>query len=67
MAYGFFCIVVGTELVFSGAYWWARVLGGLAALAGLFMMAGEEKTGKKTKVTMLEIGRELLRRTRNEK
>lgn len=62
MAYGIFCTIVSAELVFEGPYWWAQVLGGMAALAGLFMMAGEEKTGKKTKVTMLEIGRELLRR-----
>lgn len=67
MAYGIFCAIVGAELVFSAPYWWLQVLGGLAALTGLFMMAGEEKTGKKAKVTMLEIGRELLRRTRNEK
>lgn len=62
MAYGIFCIVVGTELVFSGAYWWARVLGGLAALAGLFMMAGEEKTGKKSMVALLQMCREIWRR-----
>ena len=67
MAYGIFCTIVGAELVFAGPYWWVRVIGGLAALAGLFMMAGEEKTGKKTNVTVLEISRELLRRTRNEK
>ena len=62
MAYGIFCTILGAELVFEGSYWWLKVLGGLAALAGLFMMAGEEKTGKKSTVTMLEIGRELLRR-----
>ena len=62
MAYGFFCIVVGTELVFAGPYWWVRVIGGLAALAGLFMMAGEEKTMKKSVVTLLQVCREIWRR-----
>ena len=62
MAYGIFCAIVGAELVFSAPYWWLQVLGGLAALAGLFMMAGEEKTAKKSQVTLLAVGRELLRR-----
>lgn len=62
MAYGIFCTILGAELVFEGPYWWARVIGGLAALAGLFMMAGEEKTGKKSAVTMLTAIEELLRR-----
>ena len=63
MAYGIFCAIVGAELMFSAPCWWLKAIGGLSALAGLFMMAGEEKTGKKTKVTLLEIGKELLRRT----
>ena len=62
MAYGFFCLIVGTELVFSAPYWWLQVIGGMAAFAGLFMMVGEEKVMKKSRVTMLEIGREFLRR-----
>ena len=62
MAYGIWCAIVGTELMFSGYHWALKILGGLAAVAGLLMMAGEEKVDKKTKVTMLEIGRELLRR-----
>ena len=67
MAYGIWFTIMGAGLLFSSPHWWLQVIGGVVSVAGLLMMAGKEKTGKKSAVTMLEIGRELLRRTRKEK
>lgn len=62
MAYGIWCTIIGSEVLLSAPNWWLKTLGGLAVAVGLLIMAGEEKVDKKTKITLLEIGRELLRR-----
>lgn len=63
MSYGIWCTVMGAGLLFASPYWWLQVIGGLASVAGLLMMAGEEKTMKKVHATGLSVDNELLRRT----
>lgn len=57
MAYGIFCTIFGAEMAFSAPCWWLKVIGALASVAGLLMMAGEEKVAKKSQITSLELGK----------
>ena len=62
MSYGLWSAILCTEMMFSAPHWSLKAIGAVASFAGLFMMAGHTKTVDKVYKTLLEIGRELLRR-----